>query len=465
MNPISKIIANPSAAQTGYFNAIKGFREENTTLYLAYEIKFSDLNLDLLEKSISYLVTRHESLRTVFAVLDGNLKQIILPYHEIYCDIEYYEAKDEEEFIKFRTKAYDTANKKFFKIDQGPLLHFNVINLNGNYTFSLLVHHILCDASSAKIIEVELLSTYNSYTKGEDPDLSPLKFQLRDYCNHQNKYISENRLKLRDFWNERLNGFMMPLQIDKFYKGYGAKQMSLDRPSAPNYQNTDELTEALNGDALMAYKKITGDDFLAIRTLANESKCTISTIIYTSFYLLFSIYLNKSKILFVTVLSDRAKSEYKNLIGCMLGAAYLPIEILPEHTISDLTKSILKNLINGAKNKIFNHDFLGIDESQLRISCDMCLNYIPVPKPIDSLEGGLEQDREHKCVEGVFYGLYSVICEYTDGLTIALKYNKEIFHKDLIDDFNEFHDSILSALSDQNNVQVKNFIASRSQKF
>ncbi|WP_367865327.1 condensation domain-containing protein [Pedobacter sp. WC2423] len=457
MDQVSEIIAESSIGQKEYVKYVTKSANEKNKCYMSFEADLSEVNIEIIEKSLAFMVKRHESLRTTFSVINGEIKQVIKSYDKDIFKLNCFELHNEKDFLYTLKDIYEKADSILSNLDQGPLVRFFLLKKNqSDYFFSFLIHHIICDAWSLRLIEQELFEIYTSYLKGEEPKLVPLKFQLKDYCNHQNLHLNENKMQLGNFWINRLKGFKNILKIEDLYKSYAIRHYDLLQAEAAGKFNTAEvLTEVLNKEeSAMFFSKIVDHNFFGIKELAEQKHYSVSAILYTSFYLLIFIYARKKNILLAALIADRGKQENKYLIGCLLGGTYLPINIQEESIIDDLIEKVFSILLEGVQNVVYSHDFLGINEAELRVNCDMYVNYISSDEPLNIDESQLNS-KEHKPDEGIHYAMNCLLNEYSDGVTIRWRYNKSLFAKELIEDMVECHEGIIDCLLKNDNCTLR----------
>ena len=102
-----------------------------------------NLNIDALEKAITDIVKRHETLRTVFRMVDGHLGQIIsdIPRHGMFfidlrsVDPDAISERAADIMLTERTQPFDLA--------LGPILRTKLLRLTDTeYLLLLTMHHI-----------------------------------------------------------------------------------------------------------------------------------------------------------------------------------------------------------------------------------------------------------------------------------------------------------------------------------
>ncbi|MEW2615927.1 amino acid adenylation domain-containing protein, partial [Streptomyces sp. NPDC047880] len=174
-----------------------------TTLRLSGE-----LNRDALEGALRDVLERHEVLRTVFAVADGEPYQRILPVDETGFALTVTDVRAEElggAVAEAARYAFDLAEEipvraRLFRV--GPDEHVLV----------LVVHHIAGDGWSMGPLARDVSVAYGARCEGRTPGWAPLPVQYADYVLWQEKVLGaetdpESVLSRQvEFWREALAG-------------------------------------------------------------------------------------------------------------------------------------------------------------------------------------------------------------------------------------------------------------------
>ncbi|MDD5286416.1 MAG: amino acid adenylation domain-containing protein [Desulfuromonadaceae bacterium] len=126
------------------------------------------------------LIRRHESLRTSFEMIEGELLQLV--HADAPLAIEYRDAltnDPDEEFLRIVEQG--TAP---YRLSELPLMRIKVVRFSDSKFILLLdIHHIAADGFSINILISEFVRCYS----GEP--LPPLKFQYRDHVAKQTAYL------------------------------------------------------------------------------------------------------------------------------------------------------------------------------------------------------------------------------------------------------------------------------------
>jgi hypothetical protein len=424
----------PSIGQVEYLKYLRVMSAVQKPSFMLVEQVLPEVDDTTVKKAIAFLIERHESLRTVFPMIDHEIRQIVLPATDKRFQLEYVDVHgDDHDFLNIRKEYFDKAASVFADIEEGPLIKLFMFRRDKGYHFFLLLHHIICDEWSCVLIGQELIMIYQSFLAGNEPPLPPLTVQLKDYCEQQNKWLYQNKEALSTFWKHKLQDFDTVFDITGFRKMYaGRKNKAI--PDNSEYSNT-ELSAILDRPDASSYTSIiSGMLFQGVKNLASGKKCGLSSVIYASFFLFLYAYTGKKKILVPALMADRYQPDYQQLIGCLLGSIYLPVAINKHTTIGDFITEINEEIIGVIVNRrlIFSHNFLQLDGGRVRNCCDMYVNYFRKEQGF-SIEQYIAE-KHLDLGEAIHYPVYAMITEHNDAVAFKWKYNKYLFNKEIIED-------------------------------
>ncbi len=168
-----------------------------------------------LEKAIGGLIRRHESLRTSFALVDGEPVQRVHEAERVTFNIENYEvgaATGNRDDGDGATANVDTVIGSFirpFDLSRPPLLRAGCLQLDDNSFFLLFdKHHIISDGFSHDI----LVGDFTAFYRDEEPP--PLRLQYKDYVLWQERERQgENWKKQEAYWLAQFSGDIPTLEL------------------------------------------------------------------------------------------------------------------------------------------------------------------------------------------------------------------------------------------------------------
>jgi NRPS condensation-like uncharacterized protein len=134
------------------------------------------LNIDIFQQCVNHIVNRHETLRTVFKDIDGEIKQLINEDHHV--KVEYSKVNSEDEI---KQKVIQKASHHF-DLETGPLINISVLEEHSSrFTIIISMHHIISDGWSISIFIKECTEIYNNLINNRPFSLEELEIQYADY--------------------------------------------------------------------------------------------------------------------------------------------------------------------------------------------------------------------------------------------------------------------------------------------
>ena len=136
------------------------------------------LDIVVLTECFSYLVDRHEILRTTFGLVDGSLAQTIHPFAPLdFSFIDLIDADDPEGQAESIFRKEDSQHIDLEKL---PLVRHILIRVaRENYRLGRVCSHIISDAPSSHLLNTELALLYEARAQGVEPSLTrtpPLQY-------------------------------------------------------------------------------------------------------------------------------------------------------------------------------------------------------------------------------------------------------------------------------------------------
>lgn len=173
------------------------------------------LNIPALEQSLQELVRRHEILRTIFPVIDGEPRQVIAPEVKISLPVvdlrSLPAAQKEAEALRLATEIAQAP----FNLATGPMLNVSLFHLaDDEYLFIWSIHCITGDGSSSDIFYQELTALYAAFSAGQPSPLPELPVQYADFAEWQRTWLQGEVLeKQLEYWKQQLSGSLSALQL------------------------------------------------------------------------------------------------------------------------------------------------------------------------------------------------------------------------------------------------------------
>ncbi|MGW5531754.1 amino acid adenylation domain-containing protein, partial [Streptomyces xanthochromogenes] len=160
------------------------------------------LDVDALRRALTDVVGRHEALRTVFRVADGEAYQLVLAPDEIDVPLPVVPADE----ATLPALLAEESAKAFDLTAQLPLRAALLKVTNEDHVLVVVTHHIASDGWSNAPFFADLDRAYAARTEGTAPGWEPLPVQYADYTLWQQKLLADEQSPQLDFWRSVLAG-------------------------------------------------------------------------------------------------------------------------------------------------------------------------------------------------------------------------------------------------------------------
>jgi amino acid adenylation domain-containing protein len=187
--PLTRAVARPERLPLSFAQQRLWFLEQLHGPGTAYNLPFAwrlhgELDADLLRAALGDVVTRHESLRTVFAADDGLPYQRVIPAGEVTVPVIVATVypKDPPEPAELAELIDAAARHEFDLARELPIRAWLFTLAEQEHVLLLLCHHIASDGWSIEILMADLAVAYQARRDGRTPDWAPLPVQYADYA-------------------------------------------------------------------------------------------------------------------------------------------------------------------------------------------------------------------------------------------------------------------------------------------
>ncbi|WP_085618102.1 MULTISPECIES: non-ribosomal peptide synthetase [unclassified Pseudomonas] len=363
-----------------------------------------------VQAALDALVTRHESLRTVFVEADGLPWQRILPAATVAIGFEDLSGQDHAaQMRKLEAEAFVP-----FDLEHGPLLRARLFKVHAQeHLLSLTLHHIVSDGWSMSLLVREFAAAYNAAATGQAQTIEPLPVQYADFAAWQRKWLAEGQMQAQiDYWKARLEDDFEVLELpaDRIrpqVKSYQGSRFDVRLPQA--------LTERL-------------------RALAVASNATLFHVFLAAYAIVLSRYSRKGTLNIGVPVTNRNRLELEGLIGFFINVVVARISVDGSQPFAQLLAAIKETTLQAQANKdvpflevaealypdrgqgvnpffqvLYNH----LRDLGQQVSSD-ALHGLQV-KEVDLLEPGAQYDMSLNTLER------------SDGVTASFNYSTDLF--------------------------------------
>jgi acyl carrier protein len=174
-----------------------------------------EVDKNRVEKVLSQLVRRHESLRTAFITVDDIPCQLVVKEIAIPLETMDIPGMDPRESRQKTEQLYKQMAAIPFDLSCAPLFRAALLKLApGYYRLMFNMHHIITDGWSMEILKDEFTRIYEGSRTGQPPALTPLPVQYKDFTRWHNHRLKgpEGESSLQ-YWKKKVAAGIPVLQL------------------------------------------------------------------------------------------------------------------------------------------------------------------------------------------------------------------------------------------------------------
>lgn len=280
---------------------------------------YEKLDLDAFKRAVRDLINRHEVLRTHFATVDGEPRQIITGEFNLpLVQHDLTDLKEEEKQQEAKRIIEEEASGKF-DLCRDLMIRVRTIKLSkSHYIILYTLHHIASDGWSMGIFQNELGALYSAYSANRDNPLTALRIQYADYALWQRDWLKGEVLeKQLEYWNTQLSG--VP----------NVHNLPLDKPRAAEQTfNANRFKQVFNPESTRQ-----------IRSICQQNEITLFIFLQTVFALAIARFSNEKDIVMGTPIAGRTHKDVEGLIGFFVNSLVLRTDLSSGLTFSELLKN------------------------------------------------------------------------------------------------------------------------------
>jgi len=231
------------------------------TFHIAYAVSLDGpLDASALQRALDAVVARHAALRTSIVAFDGVPEQDVAYTGTVVIErIELPEAMDGDESTQQAESIATDRARQPFDLAAGPPIRAMLIRTGPDrHLFVLVMHHVITDGTSMRIVMEELSAGYRAQLTGVPASLPPLWMSYGDYAVWQHDWMSGAELERQlSYWREQLKGAPHVLTLPTArprparLSSCGARaRITIDDPTITGLT---EVAQAANATMFMAF--------------------------------------------------------------------------------------------------------------------------------------------------------------------------------------------------------------------
>ena len=289
------------------------------------------LSVAALSESLNEVMSRHESLRTCFDEVDGELAQIVCQHQPLSLPVvdlsELHTRESEAEALA----CIKSEAKHHFDLRRSPLLRASLLRLScEDHILLLVAHHAISDPWSDAILFQDVAVFYRACLESREPSLPALSIQYADFADWQRRWLQGEVLKRQlSYWQEQLKGDLPALELPT------------DRPR-PAVQTVRGKRHFLRvSDRLR-------DE---LKELCREEQVTLFMALLAAFKVLLHRYTGQQSIVVGSPVAGRNRPELENIIGFFVNTIVMRTEITGNLSLRQLLGRVRDTTLSAFSNQ------------------------------------------------------------------------------------------------------------------
>jgi amino acid adenylation domain-containing protein len=172
------------------------------------------LQIEVLEKTLTEIHRRHDSLRTTFTVLNEQPQQIIHPLAPFHLALESLESLLPAEKENAVHRMAEAERETVFDLET-ELLRCRLLRLNqDDHVMLVNMHHIVSDGWSIGLLLKELILIYEAFCQGKPSPLPEPRIQYADYALWQRQQMQLEKWQQQlTYWKRKLEAAPSTIEL------------------------------------------------------------------------------------------------------------------------------------------------------------------------------------------------------------------------------------------------------------
>jgi amino acid adenylation domain-containing protein len=278
-----------------------------------------ELNIEALEESINKIIHRHEVLRTIFTLVDGELLQVIVPDVQLKIPVlDLRELPKAEQEEKIKHLSFEEFHLPF-DFTQAPLLRCKLLQIDTQEHILLFtIHHIVFDGWSTGVLIKELAALYSAFSQNQTSSLPALPIQYADFAVWQRQHLQgEKRETLLTYWKQQLAN----LPVLELPTTRPRAEVKTNRGASHSFVIPATISQQL-------------------KQLSQQENVTLFMTLLASFKILLQRYSNQDDIVVGTDVANRNQAEIEPLIGFFINLLVLRTDLTGNPSFLELLQRV-----------------------------------------------------------------------------------------------------------------------------
>jgi amino acid adenylation domain-containing protein len=375
------------------------------------------LDVDALERALTELVRRHETLRTTFRAEGGGPVAVVAapgPFDLPRTDLRALpiDARAEEA----RRIAADEATRPFDLGAQPPVRARLVRVDEEEWQLSFTLHHVAGDGWSLGVLVREVSALYAAFARGEPSPLPELPIQYADYAAWQRAWLTGEVLDAQlAWWRDALAGAPPLLELPT------------DRPRPP-------VQGSAGGQVAF---HLPAETVAALREVARRQGATLFMVLLAGWQALLARYAGADDVSVGTPVAGRTRLETEGLIGFFVNTLVLRTDLSGDPPFRELVARVRETTLNA-----YGHQDIPFERLVEELAPERSLRHTPLFQAMLVLQnnvhealrlGPLDAEPVEAVSGAALFDLMLNLREDGDALAGTLDYRAELFDRGTVE--------------------------------
>jgi len=289
------------------------------------------LDVQVLERSLSEIVRRHEIWRTTFETVNGQFVQVKRPAVPVSLPLIDLRDLPMEEREAEAVRLAGNVCRQPFDLESAPSLRPMLVRMDDTeHRLYLIAHQLLLDGMSAyQIYPSELAALYKAFSAGEPPPLPDLQFQYADFSRWHREWMKAEAPKQVAYWRRQLDGKLAP-------PADGGKERLSAHELFPGAIRSFALRPELSE---------------RVKKFSRQENSTLFVTLLAVFTVLLHRYTDQTDLVVGTLSPcGRKRAEFQGLLGYFLNPIALRIDLEKSLTFRQLLAQVREVMCEGLAN-------------------------------------------------------------------------------------------------------------------
>ncbi|HEX5701583.1 MAG TPA: condensation domain-containing protein, partial [Pyrinomonadaceae bacterium] len=289
------------------------------------------LSLELLERTVTELMRRHEILRTTFPSVEGRPVQLVHAPTTYRMSVADLSGLDEQEREQELMRVIEAESRRVFDLEAGPLLRLLLVRMGPFEQVLVLVeHHLIHDGWTQGVLVRDVMAIYGAYAEGKPSPLEELEVQYGDFAAWQRQWVSgEVMSRQLEYWRRQLEGArgLLELPADRV------------RPAVASGRGGEQILE------------VSGELGGRLRELSREQGATLFQVMLAGFKVMLNRYSGEQDILVGTGIANRRRRETEGLLGMIINTQVLRTDLGGDPSFEELVGRVREVTLGAYENQ------------------------------------------------------------------------------------------------------------------